>query len=40
MTRAQMRRTVSCDEWTDWLAFYELEADAKKKAAQQGKRGR
>lgn len=34
MTRAQLRQCISVDEWTDWLAYYELEADGKKKAQQ------
>lgn len=34
MTRADLRRRVSVAEWTDWVAYYELEADARKKAQQ------
>ena len=32
ITRSQLRREMSTAEFTDWIAFFSLEAEARKKA--------
>lgn len=39
MTVAQLKRSMTTAEWSSWVAFYQLEADEKAKAARSGKRG-
>jgi CO/xanthine dehydrogenase Mo-binding subunit len=37
ITRADLRTRMSIDEYTDWVAYYSLKADAEEKAAKAAK---
>jgi hypothetical protein len=40
ITRADLRTRMSIDEYTDWVAYYSLKADAEEKAAKAAKANR
>lgn len=37
MTRRDLRNRISVDEYTDWVAYYALKAEAEDKAAKAAK---
>ena len=38
--RSELRTRMSIDEYTDWVAYYSLKAEAEEKAAKQAKQQR